>query len=416
MQTTVRNAIRVLRGAFVFRLLIAAIAAIVLIVYRSELPPPEPVTRVAYGGLFLVPSLAGAIFLSIPGLDRRLGAKYLPAALGVAIVAFSLEYAPAYTQTGLQVIVTLSSGRQVSHFWAPTEALLLVLVPCVLGAAVYGVRGAVLSASLASVIHLAQGFGFWHSGMPLYGFLALLPLRLGVLFGFPIIAGYLADTRQREHAALQEANRRLRGYAATVEQLATSRERVRLARELHDTVAHTLSALVVQLEAVDALQGTDPDGAAEQLEKVRAQARAGLGETRRAILDLRSSPVEELGLVGALAQLAERWEVEFWSVGERVPLPTVRANALYRIAEEALTNAQRHADAGRIVLSLSYVDSDRLELAIEDDGRGFDPEAVGPERVGLTGIYERAALIGAQVTVASAPDRGTRLQVTLGID
>jgi signal transduction histidine kinase len=416
MQTTVHNAVRVLRGAFVFRLLIAAVTVVVFVVYRTALPPAEPVTQMAYGGLFLVPSLAGAIFLSIPGLERRLGDKYLPVALAVAIAAFSLEYAPAYTQTGLQVIVTLRSGRQLTHFWAPTEAILLVLVPCVLGAAVYGVRGAVLSATLASVIHLAQGVGFWHSGLPLYGFLALLPLRLGVLYGFPIIAGYLADTRQREHAALEEANRQLRGYAAMVEQLATSRERVRLARDLHDTLAHTLSAIVVQLEAVDALQTSDPPASAVQLKKVRAQARAGLDETRRAILDLRSSPVEEIGLDGALIKLAKKWDAEFLATGERVPLPAVQANALYRIAEEALANAQRHADATRIALHLDYIDSGGLVLAVEDDGRGFDPDSVEPERVGLTGLYERAALIGAEVAVESAAERGTRLQVTLDIE
>jgi signal transduction histidine kinase len=416
MKTTVHNAIRVLRGAFVFRILVAALTVVAFVVYRAPLPPAEPATQMAYGGLFLVPSLVGAIFLSIPGLERRLGARYLPVALAVAIAAFSLEYAPAYTETGLRVIVTLRSGRQLVHYWAPTEAVLLVLVPCVLAAAVYGVRGAVLSATLASLIHLAQGFGFWRSGLPLYGFLALLPLRVAVLYAFPIIAGYLADTRQHEHAALEEANRQLRGYAATAEQLATSRERVRLARDLHDTLAHTLSAILVQLEAVDALQASDPPASAEQLKKVRAQARAGLDETRRAILDLRSSPVEEVGLGGALSRLAEKWDAEFLSAGERVPLPAVQANALYRIAEEALANAQRHADAGRVALHLDYDDSGSLVLAVEDDGRGFDPDSVEPERVGLTGIYERAALIGAQVAVQSSPDRGTRLQVTLDIE
>ena len=415
MQTLVRNAIRVLRGAFILRLVIAGLKVVILIVFRSALPPAAPVSRVAYSGLYLLPSLAGAIFLSIPGLRARLGDKYLPAGLGVAIVAFSLEYVPAYTQSGLQVIVTLRSGHQLTHFWAPTEAILLVLVPCVLSAAVYGMRGAVVSATLASLIHLAQGIGFWRAGLPLHGFLALLPLRLAVLYAFPMIAGYLADTRAREHAALQEANRRLRGYAATVEQLATSRERVRLARELHDTLAHTLSALVVQLEAVEALRASDPAGSAAQLGKVRAHARAGLDETRRAILDLRSSPVEEVGLAAALGRLAEKWDVEYALAGEPVPLPAVQANALYRIAEEALVNAERHADAGRIGLRLETVDAGRLVLVVEDDGRGFDPGAVEPERVGLTGIYERAALIGAEVTVESAPERGTRLQVALEI-
>ena len=102
-----------------------------------------------------------------------------------------------------------------------------------------------MAASLATVIHMVLGVVIWLAGRPLEGFLTLLPLRIGILYTFPVIAGAMADTWRREHQKLEQANRQLRGYAATVETLTTSRERVRLARAMHDTLAHSLSALIV---------------------------------------------------------------------------------------------------------------------------------------------------------------------------
>jgi signal transduction histidine kinase len=243
----------------------------------------------------------------------------------------------------------------------------------------------------------------------------LLPVRIAVLYGFPLIAGYLADTWRREHEELQEANRQVRGYAATIEQLATSRERVRLARAMHDTLAHSLAALVVQLEAVDALQETDPEAAQEQLGKVRQEARVGLEETRRAILDLRSAPVEERGLSGALEQLVRQFgqrngiKTEWTVRGEFTPLLPVQANALYRIAEEALSNIERHAGARNVAVSLSYENG--VTLTVQDDGQGFDPQAVDVDRYGLIGVHERATLVDGEVNIVSAPSTGTMLSV-----
>ena len=292
-----------------------------------------------------------------------------------------------------------------------------MLVPCVLAGAAYGLRGALRASSFATLLHLATFLALWLSDTSPRGFLALLPLRLAVLYGFSLIAGYLADTWRREHEALQEANRQLRGYAATVEHLATSRERVRLARDMHDTLAHSLSAVVVQLEAVDTLHETDPDAARGQLSKVRQQARVGLDEARRAILNLRSAPIEEVGLAGAIEYLIEQFgrrngiQIDWAVEGEPVPLLPVQANALYRIAEEALSNVERHAEAGQLAVRLSYADG--VTLSVQDDGQGFDPATTEPDRYGLVGIRERAALVDAQVTVDSAPDEGTTLTVKI---
>lgn len=423
MTQTVRNATRVLRGVFIFRLFIAFFGVLVFAIRWSVLPPPEAIESPPRFGFFLLLtftlmiSLATMLFLFLPGLEKRGGRFYLPIALVMSILVFSLESGAAYIRPGGHILVMLPSGQAISLFWASTEMILLVLIPCVLAGAAYGLRGAVKAATLATSLHLALGVVIWQSGVPPAGFLALLPLRIGVLYVFPLITGYLADTWRREHAAVLEANRQLRGYAATVEHLATSRERVRLARDMHDTLAHSLSALVVQLEAVAVLQETDPAAAGAQLDKVRQQARVGLDEARRAIMNLRSAPVEELGLAGAIEQLVEQFSQRNgiptdWAVeGDAVPLLPVQANALYRTAEEALANVERHAEASQLIVRLSYADG--VTLSVQDDGHGFDPVTVDPDRVGLAGIYERAALVDAQVTVDTALNEGTTLTVQI---
>jgi len=417
-----RNAARVLRGVFIFRLFIVAFGVLVFAIRWSVLPPPEAIEslpRVGFLSLLVLGSnLASVLFLFLPGLEKRMGRFYLPVALVMTILAFSLESGVAYLYSGRHIVVTLPSGSNISLLWVSSEIILMALVPCVLAGAAYGLRGGLRAATLAILFHLTVGIVTCLLGAPTRAFLALLPLRIAVLYAFPFMTGYLADTWRREHEAVREANRQLRGYAATVEHLTTSRERVRLARDMHDTLAHSLSALVVQLEAVDTLQETDPTAAWVQLDKVRHQARVGLEETRRAILDLRSAPVEELGLAGALERLVERfgrrngiptdWAVE----GEPVPLLPVQANALYRIAEEALSNAERHAEASRLSVRLSYANG--VMLSVQDDGLGFEPAAVEPDRYGLVGIRERAALVDGEVTVTSAPDEGTTLTVRIG--
>ena len=373
-------------------------------------------------GQLMLPTVVTGVLMFVPRLERRLGDRYLPLILTLAIVSFSLEFVSNYMHPGVQVLISFGSGRQLSQYWAPTEAILWVLVPCVLTGATYGVRGAVKAASLASLVHLGLGVVIWLSETPIHGFLTLLPLRIAVLYVFPLLAGSLADTWQREHSALVEANRQLRGYAATAEQLATSRERVRLARDLHDTLTHTLAALVVQLEAVGAIQEKQPQAALERAAKLQEYARHGLAESRRAILDLRSSPVEELGLAGAIEQLVQQFQersgipAEFELLGTPVPLPAMQVNAFYRIAQEGLANVERHAQARHVRVSLDYSEPGDLQLQVGDDGRGFEQGDVSDDRMGLLGVFERAELVGASTTVDSEPGRGTRLNVKLAAE
>jgi signal transduction histidine kinase len=414
----VRNAIRVLRGVILFRLLLIAAGIALFLTHRqlvlAAAQPEQPLHI-----LLLLPSIFTTLYLLIPGLERPLGRFYLPLALVATILDFSLQYGMAYLQPESvgHVTVLLPTGQAVRFFWASTEIILLVLLPCMLAGAAYGLRSAIAASSLATVLHLALGAAIWRAGVPLEGFLLLLPVRLGILYAFPAIAGAMADTWRREHEALQHANRALRGYAATAEHLAASRERVRLARAMHDTLAHSLAGLAVQLEALDALQETKPEAARAQLDKIREHARLGLREAREAIFDLRSSPVEEFGLPGAVEHLVDRFRgqsgirttVELQ--GEPFPLLPVQANALYRILEEALDNVERHAEAGEVSVTLHY--DHGVTLRVHDDGVGFEPGGVDERRFGLVGVRERAALIEGTVSVDSAPRQGTDLAVTL---
>jgi signal transduction histidine kinase len=416
----VRNTTRVLRSVIIFRLLLIVFGVLLVVVRRPPL-------ALALAGrhaspmnvLFLAPTVLTSLFLLIRWLEKPFGRLYLPIALVLTILDFSVQYGAAYlgpNRVGY-VLVTLPSGQQISFFWASIEIILLILLPCMLAGTAYGLRSAVLASSLATVLHLLLGAIVWQAGLPLEGFLVLLPVRIGTLYAFPMIAGAMADTWRREHADLELANRQLRGYAATAEHLATSRERVRLARAMHDTLAHSLSALTVQLEALDTLHETDPSAARTQLGKIRKHARVGLDEARRAIFDLRSAPIEEFGLPGALERLVEQFgrrngiRTDWSPSGDPFPLLPAQANALYRIVEEALDNVERHAEADEVTVELRY--GRGVQLFILDNGQGFDPNTVDTDRYGLVGLYERAALIDGIVSVDSEPGHGTTVTVEI---
>lgn len=240
-----------------------------------------------------------------------------------------------------------------------------------------------------------------------------------LLFGFAgAILVYLSDAARRQRRELADKNAQIAQFAATLEELAVSRERNRLAREIHDTLAHTLSAINVQLKALDVLITSDPDAARRSLAETQSLTRVGLAEARRALHDLRASPIEDLGLILAL-QRAASTAAERAGTALAVTLPP-RAPSLspqveqqiYRIAEEALNNIVRHADARHIRLEL-HVDPARIGLLVADDGRGFDAAASANGHFGVRGMRERALLIDASLSIDSAPGRGTRILLSV---
>src|SRR5579859_5522739 len=250
-----------------------------------------------------------------------------------------------------------------------------------------------------------------------------------------LIAGYFMSVLVRQLRAQQtrlaETNHQLRQHAGTLENLNISRERNRVARELHDTLAHTLSGLTVQLETVEAYWAIDPAQAQALLAQAEATARSGLQETRQALAALRASPLEDLGLVLALRQLAEdaaaraRLQLELAVPDSLEPLPPDVEQCLYRVAQEAIANVVYHANAQRLAVALCGPPAPAAgappaltRLIVHDDGTGFTGTGVTPGHYGLAGMRERARLIGGYLTIDSRPGGGTtvELQVPAGGD
>lgn len=215
------------------------------------------------------------------------------------------------------------------------------------------------------------------------------------------------------HAAVAMENARL--FDASRE-LGVAEERNRLARDLHDTVTQTLFSLSLTAEAAASSLRSDPARAEAELAHVRELARTALGELRSLINELRPVALEAEGLVAALGKRlavlgrANGFETELRVDGE-VDLGLDAEVALLRIAQEALSNAVRHARARTVCVELA-VGPGVVTLVVRDDGRGFDPDAraVRARRLGLTSMRERAAALGGTLAVESAPGAGTAVR------
>jgi signal transduction histidine kinase/DNA-binding NarL/FixJ family response regulator len=224
-----------------------------------------------------------------------------------------------------------------------------------------------------------------------------------------------------QHAAIAITNARLHEAAeVNARAEAAAAERNRMAREVHDTVAQGLVSILFQLQAVDgALSGGRIEEAAASLAEARTAARAAFEETRRSVLGLAPSPLEGRSLEEAL-ELEIAWmnrtglaDVRLVTAGAPTQLLPGPAHTLFRIAQESLTNAFRHARARSVRVGVVYSDAGAT-LLVQDDGIGFDPARVereGASRgLGIRGMAERAALLDGTFELDSTPGWGTRVR------
>jgi signal transduction histidine kinase len=356
------------------------------------------------------------LLLMLPQVPRRLGRWFVPVTLLIALVPLLVGYYWWPSDNPLQ-----------------TPFVIFFFVMLVLIAWQYPFRY-ILAYVLGLTLYQA-----WASSpltnWPLTVNLGWLVLQAAMmlLVGYTIVQ--LVSIQREQRAALAQtyeqqaaANRRLQQYATALEELTISRERNRLSRELHDTLAHSLSAATVQLEAVRSLWQTDPQRAQRMLDEADEIIRQGLTESRRALQALRASPLQECGLILALRNLAETAAERCGASLElHLPeeengnLPPMVEQGVYRIAQEALENVVRHAEARSIAVWLEQ-DAQGLALTVRDDGRGMEGDGSGRveagarDRLGIRGIEERAQMIGGQVEIRSGEGQGTtvRLQVPLG--
>jgi len=214
------------------------------------------------------------------------------------------------------------------------------------------------------------------------------------------------------HAAIAITNA---GLFERSRELSVIEERNRLARDLHDSIVQTLFSLSLRAEAASNLAESDPERAGAELAKVRELAGQAQAQLRSIVFELRPADLAAEGLVETLAKHLEvlgrvnGQRIEFVPTGDRRPPPDVEL-ALFRITQEAVSNAIKHAQASKITIAL---DLDGPSAVISDDGVGFDPSSrqIRERHLGITSMEERAAAIGASFKIDSAPGAGTTVTV-----
>jgi two-component system sensor histidine kinase DegS len=198
-------------------------------------------------------------------------------------------------------------------------------------------------------------------------------------------------------------------------------ERARLAREIHDGPAQALANTVMRLQFVEQMVKQRPDDVEIELAKLRAAIQASLKDVRRFIFNLRPASLSEAGLVPTLQYYAQDYSDQF-SIGVEVNIPQNLALSpsqelvVFRVIQEALQNAQKHAEADNVIVNVQQRAGGPLVVTIADNGKGFDPKSVRQGRAGSAGLVsmrERAATVGGTLKVDSKPGTGTMITLTL---
>lgn len=323
-----------------------------------------------------------------------------------ASTGFSLLYFAVQITLAATIIFLLSSG-----------AIFLIMLPLAgQSAAVLPFRWTFI-VCLATLLILIVPLAIRAGPLPavIVGFIYFAALVFVVVF--VQVATNERNARaevERLAAELREANDRLREYAVKVEELATTTERNRLAREIHDTLGHYLTVINVQLAAARAVIDDDRERARDVLGKAQALTQDGLNEVRRSVAALRTSPTDNRPLTHILLSLADECRAtgiatEFVITGEPRLLSPQAEFTLYRAAQEGLTNVRKHAQAKSAKLRIDYL-AGKVLLVVEDDGVGGDQSHEG---FGLLGIRERVQLLGGTVYTHAVEGVGFKLEVEL---
>jgi two-component system sensor histidine kinase UhpB len=224
----------------------------------------------------------------------------------------------------------------------------------------------------------------------------------------------LADTFNQMLTTLRHDAQQLHRLSGEILQ-AQEEERQRVARELHDETAQALTSLLVRLRLLERAQ--HPDEARQHVQELRQLTAQALAEVRRLALELRPQILDDLGLGAALGwrvdevNASSHTHATLQLVGVASRLPRHIELVLYRVAQEALTNVVRHAQANHVHLTLKR-EGEAITLEIQDDGIGFDANALqtrASRSLGLMGMRERVALIGGSLAIESQQGQGTRL-------
>lgn len=358
--------------------------------------------------------------------DKRFPVVMIGLYLAISMVLRSLsvmERLPLWVKTAWIVVDYVA--------WLPTASALRWTAPPVYvgmalctDAAMLGWslrRGVVHTALLSLLIFIGPSFDGTAPALSEYVWRYLIFVTPGVLFcyGFVYMAGRMSEEREEAARARKEAelaNTHLQEYARQVEDLAVLKERNRLARDVHDTIAHAFTGIIMQLEAVNRLLERDSAKAAAALAAVQDQARDSLAEVRRSVHALRPLQMEEKHGPDAIGKLVEEFHnrtgvnATMEVMGLAPSLPAAYELCLYRAVQEGLSNAFSHGRATEVRVRLAF-ETDRIVLMVANNGR-TTPGKARPG-MGIMGIRERVGVLGGAAEAGPAESGGFVLNVTL---
>ena len=366
-----------------------------------------------WGDLLLAGTMAGLVL--IQGL---VDSSSTAARLGQLAIALGVFAALAVRKRLPLLPIAAATAAAVADIWLPSagdnEAFGFVAILAVYSAAVHTDGIATIIAAALTVVFTVALMITDGESWNLGGF-----LFFGLLIGTPFVVGRAIRYRRLRETALEETNVALARERDERARAAVAEERTRIARELHDVVAHAVSVMVLQARGGRALLDTEPSESREAFDTIERTGRQALGEMRRLLGQLRAED-EELALaprpsLSRLSSLADEvtragLPVEIRIEGEPAELPAGVDVSAFRIVQEALTNALKHAGPARAVVAVRYGDGE-VDIEVADDGRGgANGDGTGH---GLTGIRERAALYGGDFAAGAQRQGGYAVRARL---
>jgi signal transduction histidine kinase len=383
-----------------------------------------------------VDSVWAVVLLGMSGLwitsEDLVGLRAVMAAVPIACALSTVVALRRRAPEWMLLLAVLAGLAQVGSGVEPNPgdfALLVILYTVASSCARRVSRLALVAGLAASPVSVLR----WHDSSE-YGNgwsrLVIMVLQ-GIPFALAWVIGDNMRTRRAYYAELEERAGRLQREREAQSRAAVAAERARIARELHDVVAHNVSVMVVQADGAAYVLDTSPDQAKQALETISTTGRTALAEMRRLLGLLRAGDdgggeyVPQPG-VGQLSELIEQVRgaglpVSFEVSGEPQPLTSSLGLTAYRVVQEALTNARRHGGPQvTATVRLAYRDSE-LDLLIEDDGRGAQHELYetgGPDGLGhgLIGMRERVGMVSGTLAAGPRPGGGFRINVTLPVN
>lgn len=273
-----------------------------------------------------------------------------------------------------------------------------------------GVNVAILATYAIAVELFSQNPGLVWSGLPIF--------IAGQIFIVVFTQMAVSEERARsevEHLIkdLGDANQRLREYAMQVEELTITKERNRLAREIHDGLGHYLTTINMQIQAARAVMRNDPNKALDALSTAQGQTQAALVDVRNSVAALRDTPGDSFALMEEIEKILKSCEgagihPEIKVIGPPRLLSPQAVVTLYRAIQEGINNAVKHAKANQVSVTLDYTQNSLIRLVVQDDGIGAASWEGG---FGLLGMRERVLMVNGELKIVTAPGDGFRLEV-----